>query len=194
MNDLINMTEDHNNEIIKELVAAYEARLGFVKTVVNDTRRTLEEFREKREKMSEGLQELLAKSESLRKKDFNKMMADILAVQNQREENVKAMLANFKTEEERVAENLQHLMAKGEKVSIKDLKRTLAKIKEDQQKREQTTTIYVSEQMSRMQQEVTGMLGEFKKEKEKMAQEWARIAAATGQTMTGAPQSLSAQL
>lgn len=169
-------------DLTEELLAAYEARLTFVKRIVGDTRKMLDEFRGRREKMSTELRELLAKSESLRKKDFDQMMAGILAVQGQREENVKTMLEGFKQEEERVAEKLRHLIQKGEGVKIKDLKRVLTKIKEEQQEREKSTGIYVNEEMSKMQQEVAGMLGEFKKEREKMTTEWERVAATVGQS------------
>ncbi len=162
--------------LAEELLAAYEARLTFVKRIVEDTRKMLDEFRGRREKMSTELREMLAKSESLRKKDFDQMMQEILVVQSQREENVKTMLEEFRQEEERVAENIRRLARKGERVKIKDLKRMLAKIKEEQQVREKSTSTYVGEQMSKMQQEVAGMLEEFKKEKEKMAAEWVRIA------------------
>lgn len=187
-------TNNTPTDLGTELLAAYEARLTFVKRIVGDTRKMLDEFRQRREKMSTELRELLAKSESLRKKDFDQMMQEILAVQGQREENVKVMLDEFRQEEETVAENLRRLVQKGEGVKIKDLKRMLVKIKEEQQVREKSTSTYVGEQMAKMQQEVAMMLEEFKKEKEKMAAEWGQtVAVLNYNKITAGPPDQSAQ-
>lgn len=162
-------------EVGDEIVAAYQARLDFIKSIVADTHATLEEFRTRREQLSGALRELLSKSESLRKKDFNIMMEEILTVQRAREENVKAILEEFKTEEEQILERLQSLVEKGTEVRIKNLKRVLAQLKHQQQAREQDVSLHVNEQVTKMQQEVTDMLEAFKKEREKMTAEWQQL-------------------
>lgn len=165
------------NNLVGEIMAAYETRLAFVKSIVEDTERSLEDFRVRREQLSSDLRELLGGSVSLRKTDFDRMMAEVLAVQRQREENVTAVLREFREAEERIAERLQKLAVKGETVTMKDFKRVLTQIKKEQGEREHATALRVSEQIAQMQHEVHGMLGEFKQAREKIAAEWqARVA------------------
>ena len=164
-------------KIAEEIVLSYEARIGVVKGIVEDTHKMLEDFRQRREEMSKALREALAKSECLRKTDFNNMMGEILAVQLKREENVKQMLADFRKEEEEVAMRLRKLLERGEEVRIKDFKRMIAKIKEEQREREKATSLGVGDQLERMQAEVYAMLGTFKQEREKMASEWKKVLA-----------------
>jgi len=168
------MANDHKN-LAKEIVASYETRVRVIKDIIQDTHKMLESFKKKREQMSKQLRKTLSKSESLRKTDFNKMMADILATQLKREKNVKQMLTDFQKEEEEVAARLRKLLEKGENIRIKDFKNMLAKIKQEQQKQEQATSLGVGDQLERMQAEVHGMLAAFKQEREKIACEWKKV-------------------
>ncbi len=167
----------NNFKIAKDIVASYEARIKVVQATVEDTRRLLEEFREKRERMGQELKEALSKHESLRKKDFDKMMGDILITQSEREENVKKMLADFQEQEMQVVENLREMLKKGEKLRLKDFKKTLAKIREEQEIREKETPTRVGEELIQMQSEVREMLENFKREREKVASEWKTMTA-----------------
>jgi len=171
------MAENDFKKLAEEIVFSYEARCGVIKEIVEDTHRMLEDFRQRREEMSKVLQEALAGSESLRKTDFNKMMGGILAIQLGREENVKQMLADFRREEEEVALRLRKLLDKGEEVRIKDFKKMIAKIKEEQGEREKTTSLGVRDQLEKMQAEVHTMLARFSQEREKMASEWKKVLA-----------------
>lgn len=162
-------------KLAEEIVLSYEARVGVIKEIVKDTQGMLEDFRKRREQMSKALRQALAKSEHLRKTDFSKMMGEILAVQLKREENVKQMLADFRKEEEGVASRLRKLLGKGEEVRIRDFKRMLAKIKEEQREREKATSLGVGEQLERMQSEVQVMLAKFSQERKKMASEWKEV-------------------
>lgn len=168
--------DSETNEMVEEIIKAYAARLEVVKGIVNNTHGLLAEFRIKRETISSQLREFLAKSESLRKKDFDGMMKKILTMQRQREDNVKGVLQVFQQEEEAIVERLRNLAGKGDAVRIKDFKRMLAKIKDEQQKREKDMSGYVTVQVGTMQHEVGELLEEFKKERGKMAAEWARLA------------------
>ncbi len=168
---------NNNLQIAKDIVASYEARIKVVQATVEDTKRLLEEFREKRERMGQELKEALSKHESLRKKDFDKMMGDILITQSEREENVKKMLADFQEQEMQVVENLREMLKKGEKLRLKDFKKTLAKIREEQEIREKETPTRVGEELIQMQSEVREMLENFKREREKVASEWKTMTA-----------------
>ena len=127
--------------------------------------------------MSQELKEALAKHGSLRKKDFDKMMEGILITQRGREENVKQMLADFQEQEMTVVKNLRKMLKKGEKLRLKDFKKTLAKIREEQEIRQKETPNRISEELTRMQSEVREMLENFKREREKVASEWKSMTA-----------------
>ncbi|MDP2966858.1 MAG: hypothetical protein Q8N87_00330 [bacterium] len=163
---------NNNFKIAQDIVASYEVRIKVVQAIAEDTKKLLEEFREKREKMGQELKGALSQHESLRKKDFDKMMEDILIAQKTREENVKQMLTDFQEEEIKVVESLREMLKKGEKLRLKDFKKTLSKIKEEQEIRDKETPGLINEELSRMRSEVQEMLENFKKEREKVASEW----------------------
>jgi len=166
-NNLKNLAED--------IIASYDTRVRVVGEIVEDTHQMLDGFKEKRQEMSDNLQEVLAKSESLRKKDFSAMMQDILLTQHTREENVKKMLADFREEETRVAERLKELLKRGEELRLADFKKTLVRIRQDQAAREANTGERVRAELATMQSEVHKMLESFKKEREAAASEWKKI-------------------
>lgn len=161
--------------IADEIVAAYDARVKIVGEIVEDTHKTIDDFREKREHMSQNLQEALARNESLRKKDFNYMMADIIAKQAEREKQVKNMLQGFHKEEEMVAEKLRKLLSKGENVRIGDFKKMMADIKREQESRSKETGDSISEELQKMREEVYAMLDNFKKERQSVAGAWQEV-------------------
>ena len=168
---------NNNFKIAKDVVASYEARIKVVQAITEDTRRLLGEFRQKREKMGQELKEALAGHESLRKKDFDKMMEDILMTQKTREENVKTMLADFHSQEMAVVGNLREMLKKGEKLRLKDFKKTLTKIREEQEIREKESSGGIQVELAQMQSEVKEMLENFKREREKVAGEWKTMVA-----------------
>jgi len=172
---------NNNFKIAKEIVASYETRIKVIQGIAEDTRSLLEEFREKREKMSQGLKEALAKHESLRKGDFDKMMEEILITQSGREENVKKMLTDFQEQEMAVVRNLREMLKKGEKLRLQDFKKTLAKIKREQEPREKESSGKIQLELGQMQSEVKEMLENFKKEREKVASEWKNMTATMAQ-------------
>ena len=173
------MSENIKNNILKNLagdiIASYDTRVRVVGEIVEDTHKMLDGFREKREEMSESLREVLAKFESLRKKDFNAMMQDILLTQKKREESVKKILADFRKEEIRVAERLRELLKRGEEIRLTDFKKTLTHIRQDQAAREAHAGGQIRTELATMQDEVYKMLEAFKKERVAAASEWGSV-------------------
>ncbi len=167
--------EKNLKTLAQNIVASHNTRMQVVNEIVEDTHKILDGFKEKRQGMSDNLREVLAKSESLRKKDFNAMMQDILLTQHKREENVKKMLADFREEEARVAEQLKELLKRGEKIRLADFKKTLGRIREDQVAREANTGEQVRAELATMQSEVYKMLETFKKEREAATSEWQKV-------------------
>ena len=71
------------------------------------------------------------------------------------------MLEDFRKEEEAVAEKIKSLLKKGEEIRIKDFKRMMLDIKQDQEKKAKETGASVSEQLIKMQGDVHAMLDNF---------------------------------
>ena len=141
--------------IAEDLVFSYQSRISTVSTIIENTNQLLEDFKTRRNEMSNHLKETLAKEESLRKKDFDKMMNNILSHQDEREKEVKDLLKTFFEEQKEIAEVIKKNLAKGEKVRIDDFKKMLQDIQARQKAREN---------------EVKTVLMEFQKEYKEMAE------------------------
>lgn len=159
-------------DIADDIIASYETRVKVVGGIVEDTHKMMDDFKEKRETMAKELQEILAKCESLRKKDFDRMMADIVSRQNEREKQVREMLETFRKEEEMVAEKLKKLLQRGEEIRIKDFKKMMADIRQEQERKTKQIGESVTGQLQDMRQEVHTMLDNFKKERQSVATAW----------------------
>jgi hypothetical protein len=93
----------------EEIASSYEERLQNISAII-DTQTVLGEFQEsmscrqqERERLKTELRDVLAKSESLRKKDFDAMMSAILISQEAREREVKALLGAYLAEQRDMA-------------------------------------------------------------------------------------------
>jgi len=159
-------------DLAHDIIAAHDTRVKIVGEIIEDTHRMMANFKTKREQMARELQKLLAKGESLRKKDFERMMVDIIDTHAKREEEVREMLESFRTEEEEVQEKLRGLLKKGEEVRIRDFKKMMIEIRQGQEKRLQATGDSVTDQLRRMQEEVHTMLDNFKTERQSVASAW----------------------
>jgi len=146
---------DDIKRLTKEVVFSYESRISEVGIIIDNTYRILEEFKTKRNEMSNQLKENLAKKGSLRKKDFDSMMEEILSRQDEREKQVKDSLRTFLEEQKEVAQTIKKNLAEGEKVRINDFKKILQDIQARQKGGEN---------------EVSMMLKEFQKEHKEMAE------------------------
>ena len=162
-------------KIAEDIASSYDARIQIVKGIAENTQRMAQGFQAQREAMSNDLRNTLARSEHLRKKDFNKMMEDILHTQATRENSVKQMLLDFRGEEELISKSLRKLLLKGEKIRVKDLKNILSRIRDDQARSSKGTRERISTELVDMQNEVSEMLENFRKERERVASEWKRM-------------------
>lgn len=172
--------DDSDNTMIKEnrtlknlaedLVISYTARIKTIGIIAEDTHRMMDEFKTQRENISKELREILAKCESLRKKDFDRMMSDILTKQSEREVEVKKMLADFRKEEEVMGERLKKLLEKGDRIRIKDFKRMMSDIRQEQDYR--TRGIGGGIIIQQIQKDVHAMLNNFKEERQSIANAW----------------------
>ena len=123
-------------KVAQDIVSSYQSRISTVATLIDNTHQILEGFKTKRDEMSNHLKETLAKEESLRKKDFDNMMEDIFAHQDEREKQVKDLLRTFFEEQKEIAQTLKKNLAEGEKVKIDEFKKMLEDIQARQRARE----------------------------------------------------------
>ena len=177
--ELMAIAKDKNSEGLKNTIEAVldscKARVKVAESIIEDTNNTLNTFANKREAMNGILKGVLAKVASLRKKDFDKMMTEIIARQIQKEEYVKQVLGDFMEGERSVVSRWEKLLEKGNGVQMKDFKNILHKIKQDQEARVKETGNLVSEGLLKMQNEASVMLASFQKLREGMTSEWQKV-------------------
>ncbi len=131
--------------LTQEIVSSYQSRVSTIGVIIDDTHQLLEDFRTRRSGMTNQLKETLAKGGSLRKKDFDKMMKDILSCQDEREQQVKDLLRTFFEEQKEIAEIVKNNLEEGEKVRIYDFKKTLQDIQTRQKTRENEVSMTLKE-------------------------------------------------
>jgi len=164
-----------NNNLSQEIVNLYDRIVDRVVTLKEETKQKVEEFKEEQNELGEKLKEKLAKGESLRKKDFDLLIKDIIDKRKQRGQDVARMIGQFKTEEEEMAKGLRQLLSKGEEVRVKDFKKMLVGIRARQEERKPEVE-ELTKAASCIKEEVANMLGNFKKEREETAAQWQKLA------------------
>jgi len=153
---------DDMRKLTEEIISSYEERISVVGTIIDDTHRVLDDFRLQRNEMSAQLKDKLSKEKTLRKKDFDAMMADITAAQEVREQELRDSLKSYLEEQKNAVGTIrsklkEHSSAKnedGQSVSG-NFKTTLDDIQARQRKR---------------QDEVCNLLNEFREEHKATAQ------------------------
>jgi methyl-accepting chemotaxis protein len=168
------MTKD--NKLSQEIIGLYDRIVDQVAALKEETKQTVEEFKEEQKELREKLKEKLAKGESLRKKDFDLLIKDIIEKRKQRQQDVARMIEQFKTEEEEMASGLRQLLGKGEEVRVKDFKKMLARIRARQEERGPEVE-ELTKAASYIKEEVANMLEGFKKERRETAAQWQKLAA-----------------
>ena len=126
-------TVEEMKNLTQDLITSYDARVDAIGTLIDDTYQILEDFKNKRVKLSAELKETLAKRESLRKKDFDRMTNGVLLNQEEKEKEVKESLKNFLKEQKKQAGELKDAVIKGEAERTKkaemEIEKGIAEIK-----------------------------------------------------------------
>lgn len=113
------ITVEEMRNVAQDLIASYDDRVDAIGAIIENAYQVLEDFKDKRAKLSHELKETLATRHSLRKKDFDRMMNGILLSQEEREKEVKQSLKNFIGEQKKEARELKDALTKGEVERIK---------------------------------------------------------------------------
>ena len=131
--------------VAEEIVSSYQSRISTVATIIDNTHQILDDFKIKRNEISNQLKETLARGESLRKKDFDSMMQEILFHQDEREKEVRDLLKSFFEEQKEVAEIIKKSLTGAEKIRIDDFKKMLQDIQAKQRTRENEVSVTLKE-------------------------------------------------
>ena len=158
-------------EIVDNIMSSYETRIQSIGSIFDTTQQLLENFQDsffdtgrEREEISAELRESLAKTKSLRRKDFDNMMQGVFPTQEEREKEVRNLLKSYLNEQKEMAhvlrENLAKFsdsLAKGEAQRVKEFQALIKEIlaKQDERKNEVTSKL---KEFQKQQQELAKRL------------------------------------
>jgi len=143
-------TQDEREKEVRNLLNSY----------LNEQREMAQALRERLERFKDSL----ARGEALRLKEFQSLIKEILAKQDERKDEVTSRLKEFQKEQEVSAKRLKELLAKGRELRIRDFKLMLKEFKAHHQERRA--------RQEERGEEVRSMLGDFKKESVEAAKKW----------------------
>lgn len=156
---------------------------NLLKTYCNEQKETARSLRDNLAKLKDAL----AKGEVQRVRDFQQMIKEVLARQDERKVKVTSKLKEFQTEQKVLAERLKELLAKGTELRTKDLKSMFKEFKV-QHKQRLARHQKRREEVRNMREEVCNMLGEFKKERVAAAKNWRVMQKKMAQRKTNSPE------
>jgi hypothetical protein len=145
------------DQMMRGILSAQEDRENHVREELN---RYLVEQREMVHMLGDSLARFkddLAGGETQRIKEFQSLIQEILAKQDERKNEVTSELQEFQKQQQALAHTLKELLAKGHELRIKDLKRMLGEFHAQRQER-----IFMQEERK---MDVHGRLNELHKER-----------------------------
>jgi len=168
------LTEDMKNIADIDIVSSYEAKIRSIGAIFDTTHQLLQDFqgsfldtKQEREKLRAELRENLAKNESLRKKDFDNMMQEILSIQERGEKEVRNLLNNYLNEQKEMAHTLRNnlakvkdALAKGDAGMVKEIQVVIKGILANQEERKEKA-IFKLKEFQKDQQQMTKRLEEL---------------------------------
>lgn len=158
-----------------EIADFYDLLLEKVSALRSEARERIHQIKNEQEECSNKLRESLARGESLRKADFNKLMGEIIAKRKQREKEVAEILEQFQKEEEEIAQGLKKLFGNGQQVRLRDFKNFIAEFKRKQEVR-QGEVEEIAKASKDIRKSAEETIAKFRKEREEMAKEWQLLA------------------
>lgn len=154
-----------------EILAFYDAIIEKVAALRVETHQTLSHITAEREELTDQLQKDLAKGESLRKADFQKLIGEVIAMRKAREQEVMNLLEQFQREEQLVAQGLKKLFSDSKQARLHDFKKFLAETRQaTRTRRSEIEEIAQASRAIRKSAEET--IAAFREEHEAMAKSW----------------------
>jgi len=126
--------------VIGEIINSYQRRVEAISALTQQTVQILEDGRHQQDEIFGELRDILARTESLRKRDFDKMMEEIRGKRSQREKEVRQALEDFVRAERNMINELRQSLQRKENGTIDEFVAWKEKILESQQEREGTLT------------------------------------------------------
>lgn len=158
-----------------EIGQFYDALLEKVMALRSAAKERIKSVKKEQEELSNKLQESLSKGESLRKKDFNALMGEIIAKRKEREKEVEEMLEQFHREEQELAEALKKLFTDGGETRLRDFKKFIAEFKRKKEERKEDIDEIKSASVA-IRKSAEDTISQFKKEREEMMKQWQILA------------------
>lgn len=158
-----------------EIADFYDVLIEKVRALRSDARKRINKIKDEQKEFGHKLRESLARGESLRKADFNKLMGEIITKRKEREKEVMEILEQFQKEEEEMAAGLKKLFQNNKQVRIRDFKNFLTDFKKKTEVRKEEieeitkTSVVVRENAEQM-------IAKFRQEREEMINEWKNLA------------------
>lgn len=118
---------DKIRETAEEVLASYVTRLTAVSQIISDANELLSKGRDERSSLEKSLRDILAETSSLRKKDFDEMMAGVMDEQTMREEAIRAALKRFVDDQTVLANRLKDELKNGNIESIRSIQSAIEK-------------------------------------------------------------------
>ena len=122
--------------LANSIIDSYEMRVSTVNTLMVQANNILKAFQMELEEMIAGLRDNLAKSESLRKKDFEHMIKDVIECRMKREQEAEQSFKLFQEEEEEMIECLRDIIFSGNSSGSDDIEAIREDILKRQKMRE----------------------------------------------------------
>jgi hypothetical protein len=135
-------------KIVESLVSSYESRIQDMECTFQAIEGFQDSFFEARyegKEIQTEVRESLARNESLRRKDFDKMMGEILVAQDERTQDVKHLLNSYLQEQQEMSQSIREslrefkrFLGSGEQQRIKEFQALMGDIlaRQDTRKRE----------------------------------------------------------
>lgn len=132
--------------MILDIIESYEKQIRIVNDILESSQDLIDSYRQHRKATSKRVRDSLARSQSLRKKDFDRMMTHVHSNHNRREEEIKIMLRNYIDQNLDLASRIRRLLQnvnsdsshnENEVEKLMNLRTQLEAIKKEQRKNEQ---------------------------------------------------------
>ncbi len=157
--------------ILENIISSYEVRIQMVEAFFEATHQVFQDFqdsllntRQEREKINNQLRENLARNESLRKKDFDRMMNIISLYLEQSEQEIRKLSKEYLSEQTKLAQqlreslrNFKDALTQGQAQEVEELQTLIRQIltRQDENKNEVTSKL---KEFQQGQQQTSEML------------------------------------
>jgi len=142
-------TGDELKALANSVIDSYEMRVRTVNGLMEQAYGFLRSFQMELEEMIDRLRDNLAKGESLRKKDFDRMMADFTERRLSHQLTAEDVLSRFQKEETEMIDRLRKIIVSGGRSNLNDMEA----IRDDILKRQKEREASVIQALKRIQVE-----------------------------------------